>query len=91
MEIAGHEWISDDGKFIYFDLQRPIGVTFFVCGHNTETGKETKYELQRDEWSVHYTPSPDRKLFAGNGVLHLRSLIRKMGNGYICSRPKEII
>lgn len=67
MEIAGHEWFSEDGKYIYFDLQQPRGVTFFVCGYNIATGKEKKYSLTRDEWSVHYTSSPDGKLFAGDG------------------------
>ena len=67
MEIAGHEWFSHDGRYIYFDLQQPRGVTFFVCGYNLNTGKEKKYQLQRDEWSVHYTSSPDGKMFAGDG------------------------
>lgn len=67
MEIAGHEWFSHDGKYIYFDLQQPRGVTFFVCGYNIATGKEKKYQLQRNEWSVHFTSSPDGKLFAGDG------------------------
>jgi oligogalacturonide lyase len=67
MEIAGHEWFSHDGKFIYFDLQQPRGVRFFVCGYDIDGKMEKKYALQRDEWSVHYTSSPDRKLFAGDG------------------------
>lgn len=67
MEIAGHEWFAKDGKTIWFDLQQPRGVTFFVAGYNIATGKEKKYQLQRNEWSVHYTSSPDEKLFAGDG------------------------
>lgn len=67
MEIAGHEWFSHDGKIIYFDLQQPRGATFFVCGYDIATGKEHKYQLQRNEWSVHYTSSWDEKLFAGDG------------------------
>jgi len=67
MEIAGHEWFAKDGKTIWFDLQQPRGVTFFVAGYNIATGKEKKYQLQRNEWSVHYTSSPDGKLFAGDG------------------------
>jgi len=67
MEIAGHEWIGASGKTIWFDLQQPRGTTFFVGGDDIATGKEIKYELQRNEWSVHYTTSPDEKLFAGDG------------------------
>ena len=67
MEIAGHEWFAHDGKTIWYDLQLPRGVTFFVSGTDLATGKEKKYQLQRNEWSVHYTSSPDGKLFAGDG------------------------
>jgi len=67
MEIAGHEWFSRDGKTIWFDLQQPRGATFFVGGYNIASGKEMKYELLRNEWSVHYTSSPDEKYFAGDG------------------------
>ena len=67
MEIAGHEWFAHDGKTIWYDLQLPRGVRFFVSGTDLATGKEKKYQLQRNEWSVHYTSSPDGKLFAGDG------------------------
>jgi oligogalacturonide lyase len=67
MEIAGHEWFSPDGKIIWYDLQQPRGQRFFVCGTDVKTGVETKYEFPRDQWSVHYTISPDQKRFAGDG------------------------
>ena len=67
MEIAGHEWIGESGNTIWFDLQQPKGETFFVAGSDVRTGKEIKYLLQRNEWSVHYNSSPDEKLFAGDG------------------------
>ena len=67
MEIAGHEWIAPDGKTIWFDLQQPRGETFFVAGADIRTGKEIKYSLQRDEWSIHFNISPDQKIFCGDG------------------------
>jgi oligogalacturonide lyase len=67
MEIAGHEWIGASGNTIWFDLQQPKGETFFVAGTNLKTGKEIKYSLTRNEWSVHFNSSPDEKLFAGDG------------------------
>ncbi|HJS54100.1 MAG TPA: oligogalacturonate lyase family protein, partial [Chitinophagaceae bacterium] len=67
MEIAGHEWSSADGNIIWYDLQQPRSVTFFVEGHNVKTGKKTKYELQRDEWSIHFNSTKDNKLFCGDG------------------------
>ena len=67
MEIAGHEWFSPDGQTIWFDLQRPRGKTFYVGGVNVKSDKLTKYKLTRNEWSVHYTISPDEKVFAGDG------------------------
>jgi len=66
-EIAGHEWFSPDGKTIWYDLQQPRGKRFLVCGTDVNTGEETKYEFDRNQWSVHYTISPDQKLFAGDG------------------------
>ena len=69
MEIAGHEWFSPDGKTIWFDLQLPKGQTFYVAGASVyEDGKkETRYQLTRDEWSIHFATSPDQKMFAGDG------------------------
>lgn len=67
MEIAGHEWLSANGKRIWFDLQQPRGETFFVAGTDVRTGEEIKYKVERDDWSVHYTSTPDEKLFAGDG------------------------
>jgi len=67
MEIAGHERFSPDGKEIWFDLQQPRSVTFFYAAADVKTGKEKKYSLTRDEWSIHFTLSPDQKSFAGDG------------------------
>lgn len=66
-EIAGHEWFGASGKTIWYDLQLPRGEKFFVGGTDLETGKETRYQVERNDWSVHYTSSPDEKLFAGDG------------------------
>jgi oligogalacturonide lyase len=67
MEIAGHEWFAPDGKRIWFDLQQPRSVTFFVAGVDVKSGAEKKYNLTRDEWSIHFNTSPDQKLFCGDG------------------------
>lgn len=67
MEIAGHEWIGASGKTIWYDLQQPRGVNFFVAGTDVNTGEEVKYRVERNDWSVHYTSSPDETIFAGDG------------------------
>jgi oligogalacturonide lyase len=67
MEIAGHEWPSTDGKIIWYDLQQPRSTKFYVEGHNVNTGQKTKYELQRDEWSIHFNSNKDNSLFCGDG------------------------
>ena len=67
MEIAGHEFFSNDGKMIWYDLQTPRGEDFWVAGYELATGKRTWYHLQRDEWSVHFNVSRDGTLFAGDG------------------------
>jgi len=66
-EINGHEWWQPDGRRVWFDLQIPRSVTFYVAGVNVRSGQETRYALKRDEWSIHYTLSDDMRLFAGDG------------------------
>jgi oligogalacturonide lyase len=66
-EIAGHEFFSRDGKTIWFDQQVPRGVTFYLTGADVATGKEKQYQLDRNEWSIHFNISPDQQLFAGDG------------------------
>lgn len=67
MEIWGHEWFGKSGKTMWFDLQQPRGKTFFVGGYDVATGKEIKYELGRNDWSVHYNSNATETLFAGDG------------------------
>ena len=68
MEIAGHEWFQPDGRKIWFDLQQPRSVKFFVAGTDVKTLEQKKYELTRDEWSIHFNLSHDQKLFCGDGA-----------------------
>jgi oligogalacturonide lyase len=67
MEIEGHEFFSSDGRTIWYDLQTPRSVDFWLAGYALATGKRTWYHLERSEWSVHFNQSPDGKLFAGDG------------------------
>jgi oligogalacturonide lyase len=67
MEIWGHEWFGKSGKTMWFDLQQPKGQTFFVGGYDVATGKEIKYSLPRNDWSVHYNTNAGETLFAGDG------------------------
>src|SRR5260370_3613542 len=67
MEIFGHEFWSVDGKTIWYDLQTPRGEDFWLAGHNLESGEQTWYHLQRNEWSIHFTVTRDGKLFCGDG------------------------
>jgi oligogalacturonide lyase len=67
MEIAGHEFFSPDGKTIWYDLQKPRSETFFLAGVNVETGERTIYQMDRNEWSIHFNLSLDQELFAGDG------------------------
>ena len=66
-EIAGHEFFSRDGKTIWFDLQIPRSVTFYLAGKHLGKEEETRYALKRDEWSIHFNIAPDQKTFAGDG------------------------
>ncbi|GJM33973.1 MAG: oligogalacturonate lyase [Saprospiraceae bacterium] len=66
-EIAGHEFWSWDGKTIWYDLQIPRGETFYLAGYKIKNGKKTRYQMDRNEWSIHFNISPDQKLFCGDG------------------------
>jgi oligogalacturonide lyase len=66
-EIAGHEFFSADGKWIWYDLQTPRGEDFWLAGYEIATGQRLWYHLPRDQWSVHYNISRDASLFAGDG------------------------
>jgi oligogalacturonide lyase len=67
MEIAGHEFFSPDGKWIWYDLQTPRGQDFWVAGYELATGKRKWFHLERNEWSVHYNLSRDLTHFSGDG------------------------
>lgn len=67
MEIEGHEFFSRDGKTVWYDLQTPRSLVFWLGGYEIGTGKRTWYHLERPEWSVHFNVSQDGKLFAGDG------------------------
>ena len=58
---------SADGKTVWYDLQTPRSTVFWVAGVELATGHRPWYQLQRNEWSVHYNVSADGKLFAGDG------------------------
>jgi oligogalacturonide lyase len=66
-EIAGHEFFSPDGKKIYFDWQIPRSQNFYLGSVDVNTLEEKKFQMTRDEWSIHFTISPDEKLYAGDG------------------------
>jgi oligogalacturonide lyase len=67
MEIAGHEFFSQDGKTIWYDLQTPKYKVFWLAGVEIAFDKTTRYPLAREHWSVHFNQSPDGSLFAGDG------------------------
>jgi len=66
-EIEGHEFLSYDGKWVWYDLQTPRSKEFWLAGVNIETGERIRYPIAREHWSVHYNTSRDGKLFAGDG------------------------
>ncbi|HVW21793.1 MAG TPA: oligogalacturonate lyase family protein [Opitutaceae bacterium] len=67
MELAVHEYWSADGRWIWYDLQKPISEDCWIAGYNPYTQERRWYHLPPDRWSVHYNTSPDGKLFSGDG------------------------
>src|SRR5262245_23555111 len=56
-EIAGHEFFSHDGKWVWYDLQTPRSREFWLAGVNLQTGERVRYPIAREHWSVHYNVS----------------------------------
>ena len=46
----GHEFFSNDGKTVWYDLQTPRSLVFWLAGYDIATGKRTWYHHERDEW-----------------------------------------
>ncbi len=68
MEVAGHEYWSDDGKWIWYDLQTPLATDYWVGGYNVTDQSRIWYHLPVGmSRSVHYNTSPDGTLFSGDG------------------------
>lgn len=67
MEIAGHEFFSADGRTIWYDLQTPKSRVFWLAGVEIASGKQTRYQVAREHWSVHFNIAPNGRLFAGDG------------------------
>lgn len=67
MEIAGHEWWSQDGSTVWYDLQTPRGEDFWVAGYDVKTGKRTWNHVDRNSWGVHFNSNADTSLFASDG------------------------
>jgi oligogalacturonide lyase len=67
MEIWGHEFFSDDGKWLWFDLQTPRGQVFWVAGVELATGRRVWKRLEQNAWGVHFNVAPDGVTFASDG------------------------
>ena len=67
MEIAGHEFFSQDGRVIWYDLQTPKSAVFWLAGVVLASGEAIRYPVAREHWSVHFNVSPDGTRFAGDG------------------------
>ncbi len=66
-EIAGHEFWSGDGRTIWYDLQTPARRVAWLAGYDVKTGARVQYQQAPDQMSFHFTQSPDRTIFAGDG------------------------
>ena len=67
MEIAVHEYWSNDGQWVYYDLQTPLSEDCWVGSYNVYDGRRIWYHVPPNHWSVHYNTSPDGKLISGDG------------------------
>jgi oligogalacturonide lyase len=91
MEIAGHEFWGQDGKTVWYDWQYPKGQTFYVAGHNLATGERTAYQMERNNWSIHFNVSSDGKLFAGDGGDPGQVAHAPDGEWIVLLKPKSLL
>ena len=66
-EIAGHEFWSSDGATIWYDLRTPAKGAGWLASYDVRTGARSRYAIADDQGSYHFTQSPDRRVFAGDG------------------------
>ena len=67
MEIAGHEFWSQDGHSIWYDWQFPKGQVYYLAGYEVATGHRVAYNLTPNQWSIHFNASRNPAVFAGDG------------------------
>lgn len=68
MEIAGHEFWSQDGRHILYDWQFPKGQTFFLASYNVDSGQRKAINLRSDQWSIHFNSTSNPVMFVGDGA-----------------------
>jgi oligogalacturonide lyase len=90
MEIAGHEFFDVNGHTIWYDLQTPRGEDFWLASAEPDGSNRRWYHVDRDQWSVHYTISPDGKLFSGDGGDEEMVAHATDGKWLYLFRPQEI-
>jgi oligogalacturonide lyase len=66
-EAVGNAFWDNDGNTIWYDLQLPLGETFYLASYNVKTGQRMRYSIARDNWSIHYNAAADGSVFCGDG------------------------
>jgi oligogalacturonide lyase len=71
-EIATHEFWSQDGKTIWYELQRPIAnqpasTDHYLVGYDVATGKRRYFQMDELEYSINYDAANNDSLFCGSG------------------------
>ena len=59
----GHAFWSADGKTMVMICESTRGEDLWVGPAHVANGARTQYDLQRNEWSVHFNVSPDGNHF----------------------------
>jgi oligogalacturonide lyase len=52
---------------VWYDLQTPRGVDFWVAGYRVADGHRTWYHMEQNDWGVHFNQSPDGSVFSSDG------------------------
>jgi oligogalacturonide lyase len=90
MEIAGHEFFDVDGRTMWYDLQTPRGTVFWLAHANADGTGHQWFNIERDQWSVHFNISPDGSMFAGDGGDEEMVAKAKDGKWLYLFRPQRL-
>jgi oligogalacturonide lyase len=90
-EVVGNAFWDADGKTIWYDLQTPLGLDFYLANYNVTTGQRMRYPIERNNWSIHYDAAARDGFFCGDGSDSLGPAIALDGKWLELFYPRKVV